>query len=62
MRVKEIEINVDGGIEVVPIARESDAESAIKSGEDDYIYGYVPDYVFEWDDEEIARYVEYHLV
>lgn len=61
MRVKLIEIFVDDRYENVPIAREIDEEAALKSGEDEYIYGYVPDDVFEMDDNKIAKYVEENL-
>ena len=61
IRVKTIEIHVDVGSMYVPVARESDEQDAIDSGDDKYIYGYVPDDVFKKSDEEIAEYVEYYL-
>lgn len=62
INVKEILIVVDDEEEVVPIAKVSDEELALSTGADDFIYGYVPDDVFDEEDEVIAKYVEKYLV
>ena len=61
IRVKSIDIYVDGGSMYVTVARESDEQDLIDSVADIYIYGYVPDDVFKKSDEEIAEYVEEYL-
>lgn len=58
--VKYVAITVDDECENVAIARESDEKEAIQTGEDNYIYGYVPDEIYELDNG-LANYVENNL-
>ncbi len=62
MECKEILINVEGELKWELIAREANEDEYIESGEDEQIYGYVPDEVFDDADDVIARFVEENLV
>ena len=55
------EIYVDGFGEY-PIGRESDEEEAIRNGTDELIFFYVPDDVFEQDDNVISKYVKENCI
>ncbi len=60
VETREIEVIIDGEPEVITIATEDDEEEAIRTGDDEYIYGYVPDELLYKD--EVVKYVEENLV